>query len=879
MTSTRRPIRAMRALALLLALTPQARAADTPVPLTQPILFVTQIPVPADFTTIGSAFGNHLASMQAVGRGGDLWIRYGDGTLRNLTQEAGFGVSGFQGADGIAVRDPCVHWSGSKALFSMVVGGPAVQYQQTTNYWQIYEIKGLGQGQLPSITRLPHQFDQANNVSPIYGTDDRIVFTSDRALHGAAHLYPQLDEYEEAPTITGIWSMDPLLGDRFLLTPSASGDFSLSIDSFGRVIFTRWDHLQRDQQADADNGGGGSVYGTFNWSDESATAQALSSNSEVFPEPRSNSPDLDPFGNVIGHSLNQFFPWMIREDGTELETLNHVGRHELREYFDRSFNDDPALIEFIAGVSGASNPNRIENFLQIQEDPIVPGRYLGVSTPEFKTHAAGQIVAISLPPDADPDGLVTEYVTHPDTASPSSTPGPDHSGLYRDPAALSDGTLIATHTSETSADANTGSRELPGSKYDFRLKLVAPQGAGGYAVGGAMLTPGISKTISYYDPDVLVSYSGELWELQPVEVVARVRTPQAPAALDVPEQAAFSQARVDYQEFRSWLYQNGLALLVSRDLTTRDDSDRQQPFNLRVAPSGTQTLGVSGPVYDIQQVQFFQGDMLRSLGGPSSPTPGRRILAQVMHDADGFNPPLPGAAPGSVQIAADGSMAAVVPARRALSWQLTDPADEPVVRERYWLSFQPGEVRTCSSCHGVNAADQAGQLPPTNTPQALVDLLGYWKTLTPAEPALEPAGAGTVGAGLGGPFDVLSINGSAGGAARRVDVASGQPIEISMGTPPGHAGAAQFQLNGFVGVPGAMNVFDTFIGPFVFPPPFAAPDIEGFFSLGGGQTSWSLNLPAGVAGSITVTLQGYIANSPGAAQPIAVTNGVILRVQ
>ena len=59
--------------------------------------------------------------------GGDeaatLWIRTATGELKNLTQSAGYGVSGLQGASSIAVREPSVHWSGTKALFSMVVGG------------------------------------------------------------------------------------------------------------------------------------------------------------------------------------------------------------------------------------------------------------------------------------------------------------------------------------------------------------------------------------------------------------------------------------------------------------------------------------------------------------------------------------------------------------------------------------------------------------------------------------------------------------------------------------------------------------------------------------------------------------------------------------
>jgi len=111
---------------------------------TNPILFVTQVPIPGDFTSIGSVFGNHRTEMDRVGRGGDLWMRYPNGHLKNLTAAAGFGVAtGFQGGTSIAVREPSVHWSGQKALFSMVVGAPPAQFQQGGPfYWQIYEITG-----------------------------------------------------------------------------------------------------------------------------------------------------------------------------------------------------------------------------------------------------------------------------------------------------------------------------------------------------------------------------------------------------------------------------------------------------------------------------------------------------------------------------------------------------------------------------------------------------------------------------------------------------------------------------------------------------------------------------------------------------------------
>ena len=115
-------------------------------------------------------------------------------------------------------------------------------------------------------------------------------------------------------------------------------------------------------------------------------------------------------------------------------------------------------------------------------------------------------------------------------------------------------------------------------------------------------------------------------------------------------------------------------------------------------------------------------------GGKGTPREGRRVLAQRMHDPAAVNPPDPDGPEASVHIAADGSVAAFVPARRALSWQTTAPDGSPVVRERYWLTFQPGEIRACPSCHGVNTHDQAGRGIPMNKPTALRDLIRHWKS-------------------------------------------------------------------------------------------------------------------------------------------------------
>ncbi|MGE3705824.1 MAG: hypothetical protein AB7I13_11160, partial [Vicinamibacterales bacterium] len=192
---------------------------------------------------------------------------------------------------------------------------------------------------------------------------------------------------------------------------------------------------------------------------------------------------------------------------------------------------------------------------------------------------------------------------------------------------------------------------------------------------------------------------------------------------------------------------NGLALIVTNNVTTRDRADRQQPFNLRVTGTATQTLGAGGRIYDISHLQLFQADQLRGTGGTTTPRPGRRVIARPMHDVPGIIQPFSPTGPASsVAVAADGSTAAFVPARRAMSWQLTGAGGTPVVRERYWITMQPGEVRVCTSCHGINTRDQANQPEPHNPPQALAQLLAVWKSKFVAPPP--PGGVRILRTGL-----------------------------------------------------------------------------------------------------------------------------------
>ena len=217
-----------------------------------PILFVTQVPV-GGFASLTSTFGNHSGSMEQAPRGGDLVIRYADGTLRFLTQEAGFGNDGHAGCErdrrARAVRALERH----KALFSMVVGAPTQQYQVKQFRWQIYEVSGLGAGRRrrasarspdsrrASTTCRRSTRPTAASCSPPIGRR-AAPRTSTRSATSTSR----------PPTVTGIYSLDEDdAATLTLLEHAPSGAFSLSLDSFGRVIFTKWDHLQRDQQGDA----------------------------------------------------------------------------------------------------------------------------------------------------------------------------------------------------------------------------------------------------------------------------------------------------------------------------------------------------------------------------------------------------------------------------------------------------------------------------------------------------------------------------------------------------------------------------------------------------------------------------------------------------
>lgn len=321
---------------------------------------------------------------------------------------------------------------------------------------------------------------------------------------------------------------------------------------------------------------------------------------------------------------------------------------------------------------------------------------------------------------------------------------------------MSDGLLIASFTPTKTSfnfgwDTNTGTASLPVSQYQFRLMTL--QRSGALWTTNQNLTGGLTNLAIYWDGATLVTNAGQLWELQPVEVRSR----PVPAPVHTPvsaiEQQVFNSEGVELTTFQADLAARGMALVVSRNLTARDSADKQQPFNLAV-PGGVSSIANSGSAYAITHLQFLQADYLRGYNpGTTNILPGRRVLATPMHDTTGFNyasaranPPI-----GGTQIMPDGSQATIVPANRALTWQLTGTnSNDSIVKERYWITFRPGEVRTCANCHGINQQDQLGRPAPANPPQALQELLRFWRTNSANGYALtvnNGTGSGVYGAG------------------------------------------------------------------------------------------------------------------------------------
>jgi hypothetical protein len=791
--------------------------------LPNPLIFVTQTPDPqgiSDFGNVAATFGNHLPDLQAAARGGTLHIVYPDGTLRDLLADAlneacasgrptcdPNGVFKLGGVgdpillvNGYAVREPTVHWDGNKVIFSLLKNVATAKDQQlpTGTLWQIYEITGLKKTDTPVLTKVANQ-PAYNNIAPIYGSDDRIFFASDRPVTGKP-FHKELDHYESQPSTPGLWKLDPGTGQLALMVHASSGVFSLFLDSFGQVIFMQWDHMQQDQQAlntlaktlglqsddfwqaytyaNEDDNGPSLRKPLAQFIAEKIALNTLEGDLQAYgmeerhvPEYHESHPILagtkniadgmpvgqvattfqgrqlryitpaNKYGRYDGLNFNKFFTWQVNQDGTGHETFRHTGLDDLAHFATKTYMDDSALSDLAKDGDATPLARRFGHF-NVVEAPvsanIVRGTYVGIASQEFSTHTTGFILQMR-----DNGQVIGENGKN---VSFEKLTNPNSDTLYRNPIFLSDGTLLAT-VDEVPQSQKGGLADVYKNKY----RLYKLRKSGSFYVPDMPVLPAtINKNFNYWDPGSKLNFNGAMWQLNPVEVMARARPPMAIfPGVPAPEMSVFTEKGVDPQAFRQFLIDNDLALIVSRNVTKRDKDDVRQPFNLRVDPAnvpagktGAKTIKPgheSKPLYDVAKLQLYQADLLRGYATKDSDT--RRSLVRPMHFAAAVenNPPVTGPVPGSVSIAYDGSFAAFVPATRALTWTLSDKDNDIVVRERYQLKFAPGEVRVCASCHGVNEVAQDNGPGPSNPPEALRQLLDRWKQLHAPAPQAKRA--------------------------------------------------------------------------------------------------------------------------------------------
>ncbi len=176
----------------------------------------------------------------------------------------------------------------------------------------------------------------------------------------------------------------------------------------------------------------------------------------------------------------------------------------------------------------------------------------------------------------------------------------------------------------------------------------------------------------------------------------------------------------------------------------------------------------------------------------------------------------------------------------------------------------------------------AGTVNVTVDNAAIGGALSAARTLTVVAPSLGSAGSGLA---------ILKVNGSTGGAPRRVDIALGAQLTITMDQPASNPNPSPFAIWGIVGVPDASSVF-TFpgvVGSMAFTPcaAFPAPNaftlVNTFFQDPCGAFTGAVATPFSVsatapAAPLTFTLQGVVLLAPAGTIIPIFTNGVIAHI-
>ena len=158
-----------------------------------------------------------------------------------------------------------------------------------------------------------------------------------------------------------------------------------------------------------------------------------------------------------------------------------------------------------------------------------------------------------------------------------------------------------------------------------------------------------------------------------------------------------------------------------------------------------------------------------------------------------------------------------------------------------------------------------------------------------ATPSVPACYEGTVDDGMGGIADILTVNGSAGGIDRTVDVGIGAAFALELAQPPTNTNPSSHVIFGRIGTADGTGSITVSFGTLCFPAsvtpiqPIATFVVTNTFGaipspmLQATQTPFIANFPAGLPFATTVTLQGIVVNSQ-TPFTLAMTNAVVLAI-
>jgi hypothetical protein len=128
---------------------------------------------------------------------------------------------------------------------------------------------------------------------------------------------------------------------------------------------------------------------------------------------------------------------------------------------------------------------------------------------------------------------------------------------------------------------------------------------------------------------------------------------------------------------------------------------------------------------------------------------------------------------------------------------------------------------------------------------------------------------GNIGAGSGGPYDVLTVNGGVGGFFRTAQLLVGDPFTVAVAPPPG-VGSAPYLLVAGLGIANASTVTTTPWGDACFP-------LQLPIDLGSPIAPHMLTVPAGYGLNMPLTIQALMAPDPGNPGLIGLTNAIAIQ--